>query len=69
MIPREILKQIRRIELRTNRMMAESAERGCVLSTSRSTSAISNAPANHHSLRLGLRPQPRSTNAQTSHPL
>jgi len=44
MIPREILKKIRQIELRTNR----------------STPAIFNAPTNHHALRLGLRPQPRS---------
>ena len=100
MIPREILKKIRQIELRTNRLVTEFAagarasarftartpgtskanlalnsirelkrrerratavpERGCVQSTSRSTPDISNAPTNHHALRLGLRPQPRS---------
>ncbi len=30
MIPREILKKVRQIELRTNRLVTESAERGCV---------------------------------------
>jgi hypothetical protein len=40
MIPREILKKIRQIELRTNRLVTESAERGC---PSRSTSALSGA--------------------------
>jgi hypothetical protein len=30
MIPREILKKIRQIELRTNRLVTELAERGCV---------------------------------------
>jgi hypothetical protein len=30
MIPREILKKIRPIELRTNRLVTESVERGCV---------------------------------------
>ena len=29
MIPREILKKIRQIELRTNRIVTDSAERGC----------------------------------------
>ena len=60
MIPREILKKIRQIELRTNRIVTGSVERGYVQSTSRSTPAISNVPTNHHALRLGLRPQPRS---------
>jgi hypothetical protein len=60
MIPREILKKIRQIELRTNRVVPGFSERGCVQSTSRSTSDISNALTNHHALRLGLRPQPRS---------
>ncbi len=60
MIPREILKKIRQIELRTNRLVNESTERGCVQSTSRSTSDISNTFANRRVLRLGLRPQPRS---------
>src|SRR6266540_2332621 len=105
MIPREILKKIRQIEIRTNRIVTEFAERGLYRrtgvapvsnfktpalaesaaaavqrpqtaggiledgdrrdacptpSTSRSTPDISNAPANRHALRLGLRPQPRS---------
>jgi hypothetical protein len=30
MIPREILKKIRQIELRTNRIVTGSVERGCV---------------------------------------
>ena len=60
MIPREILKKIRQIEIRTNRIVTESAERGCVRSTSRSTPHISNALTNHRALRLGLRPQPRA---------
>ena len=63
MIPREILKKIRPIELRTNCLVTEFAERGCVRSPSRSTPTISNAPTNHHALRLGLRPQPRSVSA------
>ncbi len=37
MIPREILKNIRQIDLRTNRIVTESAERGC---PSRSTSTL-----------------------------
>jgi hypothetical protein len=60
MIPHEILKKIRQIELRTNRLVARSAERGCVRSTSRSTREFSSALGNSHTLRLGLRPQPRS---------
>ena len=40
MIPREILKKIRQIELRTNRIVTGSVERGCVQSTSRSTPAV-----------------------------
>jgi hypothetical protein len=60
MIPREILKKIRQIELRTNRIVTGSAGGGCVRRTSRSTPEFSNAPTNHHALRLGLRPQPRS---------
>ncbi len=80
MIPREILKKIRQIELRTNRIVTASSERGCVAETSRSTPAISNAPTNHHALRLGLppslrfgatgRPQPRSVSvSRNSKPL
>jgi hypothetical protein len=79
MIPREILKKIRQIELRTNRIVTDSAERGCVRSTSRSTPDISNAFTNHHALRLGLppslcfgvtrRPQPRSVETSTAHSL
>jgi len=69
MIPREILKKIRQIELRTNRIVTESGERGCVRSISRSTSNISYAPTNHHALRLGLRPQPRSIHRITNHSL
>jgi len=38
MIPREILKKTRQIEIRTNRIVTKFAERGCVHSTSRSTS-------------------------------
>jgi hypothetical protein len=64
MIPREILKQIQQIEIRTNRLVTEFSERGCVQSTSRSTPDISNAPTNHHALRLGLRPQPRSNSCR-----
>ena len=60
MIPREILKKIRQIELRTNRLVTGSADGGCVHRTSRSTPEFSNAPTNHHALRLGLRPQPLS---------
>ncbi len=60
MIPREILKKIRQIELRSNRLVTASADGGCVRRTSRSTPEFSNAPTNHHALRLGLRPQPRS---------
>ena len=44
MIPREILKQIQQIEIRTNRLVTEFSERGCVQSTSRSTPDISNPP-------------------------
>lgn len=70
MIPREILKKIRQSELRTNRIATEFAECGCVRSTSRSTPAISKVPTNHHALRLGLRPQPRSISVnQNSKPL
>ena len=47
MIPREILKKIRQIEPRTNRIVTESVDRGCVQSTSRSSPDFSNAPANH----------------------
>jgi hypothetical protein len=64
MIPREILKKIRQIEIRTNRVVTGSSERGCVRSTSRSTSDISNVLTNHHTLRLGLRPQPRSNSCR-----
>ena len=39
-------------------------ERGCVQSTSRSKPDNSNAPVNHDTLRLGLRPQPRSVQVQ-----
>ena len=60
MIPREILKKIRQIELCPNRIVTESADGGCVRSTSRSTPEFSNALTNHHALRLGLRPQLRS---------
>ena len=60
MIPREILKKIRQIELRTNRLVTGSAAGGCVRRTSRSTPESSGAPTNHHALRLGLRPQPLS---------
>jgi hypothetical protein len=60
-IPREILKKIRQNVIRTNRIVTEFVERGCVRSTSRSTPDISNAPTNRHALRLGLRPQPRSS--------
>jgi hypothetical protein len=63
MIPREILKKIRQIELRPNRIVTVLAERGCVRSTSRSTPDISNALTNCYALRLGLRPQPRSVSA------
>jgi hypothetical protein len=52
MIPREILKKIRQIELRTNRIVTEFSERGCVQSTSRSTPVV----------RAG-QPIPRITNA------
>jgi len=69
MIPRAILKQIRQIELRTNRIVTAAAERGCVRSTSRSTPAISKTPSNHHALRLGLRPQPRAVETSTVHRL
>ena len=70
MIPREILKKIRQIELRTNRIVTRSAGRGCVAEASRSTPAISNAPTNHHALRLGLRPQSRSVSVcRNSKPL
>jgi len=65
MIPREILNKIRQIEIRTNRIVTGSAERGCVRSASRSTPNISSALTNHHSLRLGLRPQPRSFETST----
>ena len=60
MIPREILKKIRQIELRTNRIVTGSADGGCVRRTSRSTPEFSNALTNHPALRLGLRPQPLS---------
>src|SRR5207249_3960431 len=40
MIPHEILKKIRQIEIRTNRIVTESAARGC---PSRSTSATAKA--------------------------
>ena len=60
MIPREILKKIRQIEIRTNRIVTESAERGCVRSTSRSTLDIPIAFTNCHALRLRFQPQPRS---------
>jgi hypothetical protein len=77
MIPREILKKIRQIELRTNRIVTGLAERG---GPSRSTSAASGDfeilrahPANAaaagetpalRQLWLGLRPQPRSIHLQ-----
>jgi hypothetical protein len=64
MIPREILKKIRQIEIRTNRVVTGFAERGCVRSTRRSTPDISNALTNHYALRLGLRPQPRSNSGR-----
>jgi hypothetical protein len=64
MIPRETLKKIRQIEIRTNRVVTGFAERGCVRNTSRSTSDISYALTNHHALRLGLRPQPRSNSCR-----
>jgi hypothetical protein len=64
MIPREILKKIRQIEIRTNRIVTGFAERGCVQSTSRSTPDISYALTNHHALRLGLRPQLRSNSCR-----
>jgi hypothetical protein len=64
MIPREILKKIRQIEIRTNRVVTASSDRGCVRSTSRSTPDISYALTNHHALRLGLRPQPRSNSCR-----
>jgi hypothetical protein len=64
MIPREILKKIRQVEIRANRVVTGFAERGCVRSTSRSTPDISYALTNHHALRLGLRPQPRSNSCR-----
>jgi hypothetical protein len=104
MIPREILRKIRQIEIRTNRVVTGFAvgarasarfiarttaasntdlplgsirtlkrrecrapvapERGCVRSTSRSTPDTSYALTNHHALRLGLRPQPRSNSCR-----
>jgi len=45
---------------RRERRAPSGPERGCVQSTRRSTPDISNAPTNHHALRLSLRPQPRS---------
>jgi hypothetical protein len=55
MIPREILKKIRQIELRTNRIVIASVDGGCMR-----TPQFSNAPTNHPALRRGRRPQPRS---------
>ncbi len=49
---------------RETNFISAAPERGCVRSTSRSTPAISNAPTNHHALRLGLRPQPRSNSCR-----
>lgn len=60
MIPREILKKIRLIEIRTNYIATELAERGSVSNTSRSILEFFNTLADYNALRLDLRSQPRS---------
>src|SRR5689334_14129895 len=63
MIPREVLKKLRQLELRTNRIVAEFAEHGCGRRPSRSAWCFVNALEMSGVLRLALRTQPRSVSA------